>query len=137
LTLQIIPYDKPITQQEQAMPISELTHANVSQFSGTEGYYYNPIFRQARYTDGVQFVGENGASWLVTDMLAVLIHEPKVKKEEFVSIKVTVKDGTAQVVYDDGNGKVLYKQDCPGTDFPLDELKFFYTNKVLMLASEY
>jgi hypothetical protein len=123
------------------MPVSEINGKNLSQFSGTEEYYFNPIFRSVRYTDGVQFLGANGASWLVTDMLAVLVHEPKVKREEFVSVTITTKQKddvtTAKVVYDNGNGKIIYTQDYDGTDFPLRELKFFYTNNVLMLASEY
>ena len=120
------------------MSIEDLTHSNLAHFSGSERLYVNPFFKAANYTEGVKFVSDNGAAWLVTDMLAVLLHHGTVKMEEFVSITIK-KDskGGAIVIYDDGNGTILYSQSYPVTDFPLDEVMFFFTNQVLMLASEY
>lgn len=110
--------------------------STLGQFTGTEEYYSNPLFRGIQYTDACKFISDNGAAWLITDILAVLSHEKKVMREEFVSINVRVIDGGAKIIYDDGNGNVLFTQDYPITDFP-GNVKFFYTNKVLMLASEY
>jgi hypothetical protein len=114
-----------------------LTHATLNQFSGTEDYFFNPMFAKIRYTDGVKYVSDNGAAWLVTDALAVLAHHEKVRVEEFVAIKVKSANGAATVTYDDGNDNVLYVQQYPVTDLPAGEIKFFYTDTVLMLAGEY
>ena len=121
---------------------------NLQGFTGTEQYYFNPFFKSIKYTDGVKFVGDNKASWLITDILSVLIAEPKVLSEysegNFISINFILDEedktkGTA--TYTDGNEKVLYSQRYETTDiykhFQEDKINFFYTNSVLMLSGEY
>ena len=115
-------------------------------FNGTEQYYFNPFFKAIRYTDGVKFLSDNKASWLVTDSLSVLLHEEKVLKEYensgFISIKWLFEGTTATATYTDGNDGVLFVQEYGHTDFLnhfdiKNELNLFYTNGVLMLGSEY
>lgn len=110
---------------------------DLAHFTGSENRYFHPFFRAFNYTDGVQYVGANGASWLVTDILAVLCTKRKVAVESFVCITFTCKDGKGVIVWDDGNGKVLHRQKVDFTDFPLPSIKFFATDRMLMLASEY
>lgn len=114
------------------------TASDLAHFWGSETLYHMPLFAGWRYTEGVKFLNHNGCGWLVTDILAVLKLQAKVKREEFVSIKLVVSaDKTAVVTYDDGNGVVLYQQKYEMTDCPVSEIKFFATDGVLMLASEY
>jgi len=47
------------------------------------------------------------------------------------------KDRRAIMTYEDGDCKVLYRQEYDATDLSVNEIKFFYTNSMLMLASEY
>ncbi|MCX6748385.1 MAG: hypothetical protein NT076_02165 [Candidatus Pacearchaeota archaeon] len=113
---------------------------SLKDFSGTEQYYTG--YLGVNLTDGSYFVGCNSASWLITDICSVLKVDPKVKGEDFVSIKFKVNlDNTAEVIYTDGNYKVLFKQKYEFTDFKEhfkeSEVSFFYTGNVLMLASEY
>ena len=110
--------------------------SDLSHFTGSEVAYYHPMFKAIKYTEGVQFVGANGASWLVTDILAVAIFEPKVKREEFVLVTFTAKGGSGLIMWDDGNGKVLHHQDVPMTDFPDGKIKFYIENGMMMLPSE-
>ena len=123
---------------------------NLNGFTGTEQYYFNPFFKGINYTDGIKFLSDNKASWLVTDTLSVLLHEPKVKEgyeqEGFICVKWKFEntDGktTAQAIYTDGNENILFKQDYEHTDFlkhyvTESELNLYYTNGVLMLSSEY
>ena len=99
--------------------------------------FYHPMYRNIRYTDGVQFVHKH-AGWVITDMLAVLTHHKNVKSQDFVCVKVNVtKDRRAIMTYEDGDCKVLYRQEYDATDLSVNEIKFFYTDGVLMLASEY
>ena len=113
--------------------------SDLAHFFGSEQLFFNPIFRGINYTDGVKFIGDNGASWLVTDVMAVL---PKLlQKEEFLSIKckVNAEKRSAKVTIDDGNDKVLYTQDYPITDLPCDIHMYCeqsYPKPVLMLTSE-
>jgi hypothetical protein len=114
-----------------------ITTAILAQFTGTEGYHFNPLFRNINYTDGVKYLSDNGAAWLVTDTLAHLVHNKKVKGQEFVAITLAAKDGKAQLLLTDGNDKNLAKQTYDFTDLPDGEIKMFFSDGVLLLASEY
>ncbi len=111
----------------------------LSDFSGTQEYHNG--YLGVLLTDGVYFIGCNNASWLITDICSILKIDPKVKKEEFVSIKFKVNKDQAQAIYTDGNEKTLHTQTYKYTDFSKHfeekEINFFYTNNVLMLSSEY
>jgi hypothetical protein len=41
------------------------------------------------------------------------------------------------VFCDDRNGNPVYAQEIPFTDFPPDEVKFYFANKVIHLPGEY
>ena len=123
---------------------------NLKNFYGTEQYYFNPFFKNIKYTDGIKFIGDNKASWLITDALSVLNYDEKVLKEYtengFISVKWIFnndENGTATATYTDGNDEILFKQDYGITDFlkhfdiNKNELTLFYTNGVLMLSGEY
>jgi hypothetical protein len=114
-----------------------ITASQLAQYYGSEQFFFNPLFRSIKYTEGVKYLSDNGAAWLITDILAVLKGDRKVKAEEFVSICFTVKDRAGVILMTDGNDKELYKQLVEYTDFPIAEVKMFYTSGVLMLSSEY
>ena len=42
-----------------------------------------------------------------------------------------------RVACDDGNGNAVYSKRIPFTDFPLEEMAFYFTNKTILLPSEY
>lgn len=107
---------------------------DLSGFYGSEHLYFHPLFKGINYTDGVQYLNKV-CGWIVTDILSVL--KFKVTGAEFVAITFKKNGKGGSVVYDDGNGKVLYKQVYEIADIDLDEVKFFFTDGVLMLASEY
>ncbi len=120
------------------MNTANLTRANLAHFTGSEHSFFNPLFRKVTYTDGAKFISDNGGAWLIIDILAQLVHNKKVNQEEFVCVTLKVNtDHTAILTLDDGNNNILAKQNYPMTDFPLSEIKFFATNNMLMLASEY
>ncbi len=51
-------------------PDAKQLKAEPRQFTGTEQYYFNPLFEQFRYTDGVKFLAERaGAYWLLDYLL--------------------------------------------------------------------
>jgi len=60
--------------------------------------------------------------------------------QDFICIKLNIdltQDGKpAKLIFDDGNYNVLYSQNYVFTDFPLDEITFFYQNDVLYLPQE-
>jgi hypothetical protein len=94
--------------------------------------YYNVM--GIYVTDGVKYIMENGYSWFVTDAIAVI--RMKLKKEDFLSIKLIVKNDDAMMEISDGNGHVFYRQRYEWSDAKRN-LTLFYVDNVLMLSSEY
>lgn len=108
---------------------------NLPQFTGTESYtkYQGGLL----LTDGVVYLAKNADCFWFLDIIWSVQHLPAIRREEFQSWTLTVKDDKAEAVCTDGNKKVLYKQKITFTDFPLDEVKLFVQNNVIMLTSEY
>ena len=116
-----------------------LTESQLRQFTGSENWYRHGINRSVLYTDGAQFLAEQGGAYWLLDIIAIAQqHEPRVAQEEFQVWKLQVRtDRSATVFCDDGNGNVVYTQEIPFTDFPLDEVKLYFANNVIHLPSEY
>lgn len=116
-----------------------ITQDDLRQFTGTEGYTRVNFFgKRVLLTDGANYLAENGASWLIDIIMSVF---PRWGGEDFVSVKLTVKNEEGLVVMDDGNGNIIYSQKIEFTDFKFN-LKLFVVNyegtePVIMLASEY
>ena len=87
----------------------DLELSELGNFTGTESYHkLSPLFKTP-VTDGVIYIMENGYSFFVTDMLAVI--ETKLRdKSDFYAIKLKVKDETAKATITDGNKHIFYSQ---------------------------
>ena len=113
---------------------SQLEH-----FTGTEQYYFNPLYRWMKYTDGVKFFAESaggGAYWLI-DIIGTELMQ-LAKNEEFLTIDLVVLENqSAWIVVGDGNGNTLKTKRIDATDCPVGVWRFFLQHNVLMLASEY
>ncbi|MEI2780912.1 MAG: DUF6876 family protein [Candidatus Competibacter sp.] len=117
------------------MTLDEI-ESNLLQFTGTEHWYQHPLFRRYLFTDGVRYVAENcGAFWLMDAIFACQL-EPKVKREEFQVWVLKVKDRSAVLTCDNGNGNIVYQQEIPFTDFPLAEITMYFENSTLCLPAE-
>lgn len=108
------------------------------QFTGTERYYYNPIFERFRYTDGVKFLAEKAnAYWLIEYIFSSQPHR-SLRNEQFQVWKIAVKkDNTARVSVEDGNDNTLVQFNLEFTDFPLKEFALWLIDNTLILPSEY
>ena len=112
-------------------------------FCGSTTCFKIPLVK-ARYTEGIKCLTEQAqCHWLVTDT-AVVCKSLK-NKSNFIVIlfkrnSTSVQERTrkeAKITYADGNGIILLEQEYEYTDFPLDELRLFYTDDMLMLPNEY
>ena len=109
----------------------------LAQFTGTEGYWTHPLYGRINYTDGVKYVADNGAAWLIDKIAITTLHVGKLNRETFLTWTLTKSDGGAQLVCTDGNDTELFREIIGFTDFPLETIKLFLTNNILMLPSEY
>jgi len=118
---------------------AKLTKADLDQFSGSETWYRHPINPKVLYTEGAQFVAERGgAYWLLDEIAIIQPYEKAVAAEEFQVWKLEVKpDRSATLTCGDGNGNTIFTKQIEWTDFPLDEITFWFANNTIYLPSEH
>jgi len=109
------------------------------QFHGTENWYRHCMVRNVLYTDGAKYVAETAEAYWLLDEIAFSQMVKRVATEEFQlwKLKVNLKDQTARLVCEDGNGSSLFIKRIPYTDFPLEEISFYFTDNTILLPSEY
>lgn len=127
-----------IEEQTNTKKEKTLTKADLTNFTGTENWYRYSMNKNYLYTDGVKYMAEQGgAYWLIDDIL-LHQHIPAIAKEHFQFWTLKVDDDRKAVLRcDDGNGNIIWKQEIPFTDFPLPEIRLYFTDNVLLLPSEY
>ena len=128
--------DQP--QHDEACRSNKLDSTTLAQFTGTEHYYR--LNRKCLITDGAKYLAEAaGAYWLLEVAASYLLELGTA--DWFVLVRLRVKDCTAELTVEDGNGIVRATQEIPFTDFPADEQILFACwdseHWVLMLPSEY
>ena len=116
----------------------KLTAQDRAQFTGTTCYYR--ISKQHLLTDGTHYLAEQAGYYWIMD--AVSSHVTEIGTEDwFVVVSIEVKDQSAIMRYEDGNGRELVRQAIPYTDFPLANLTLYAVwdtqRWVIMLPSEY
>lgn len=110
----------------------------LEQFIGTEFYY--PLWPNVMLTDGTRFLADTaGCYWLMDAITSYIQRLPN--KEVFTSCRLTVNNGSAVLIIDDGNSNVLASQKISYTDFPLDSIHLYACfdgrQWIIMLPSEY
>jgi len=105
-------------------------------FIGTEQYYKHQL--GVMYTDGVQFLAEKaGAYWLI-DAIASYQTKRIVFEYPFQIWTLTVNNNQAALEMKGDSGfPVAIRQHIKFTDFPLDEIKLYLIDGILLLPSEY
>jgi len=116
-----------------------LTKADLWQFTGTEYWYRHWAIRHITFTDGAKYVADTaGAYWLLDEIAFAQKGNKKVATQAFQLWKLAVRpDHTATLSCEDGNGNKVFTKYLEYTDFPLDEIKFYFTDNVILLTSEY
>jgi hypothetical protein len=116
-----------------------LCKADLMQFTGSEQWYRHALNRAVVFTDGAKHVADaGGAYWLLDEIALSQRYEKAVSAEEFQCWKLTVHDDqTATLLCDDGNGRGVFSKHIEYTDFPLPEITLYFTNKTILLPSEY
>ena len=108
-------------------------------FCGTETWFSHPLFRKFLYTEGVQFLATQAECyWLLDLIFGFQIDQQAVWNEPFQcwDLKVTEnKAGT--LICDDGNGNIVFTHNLAFTTFPMESIRLYFTDNVLLLTSEY
>jgi len=115
-----------------------LDESDLANFTGSENWYQHWLGK-CLYTDGAKYVADQaGANWLI-DEIAINQTRPKVRAEEFQVwvLKVDLERRKGVLTCDDGNGNLVFTKRIEYTDFPLPEIRFYCTDGVILLPSEY
>ena len=118
---------------------SPLDANTLAQFTGSQNFYRHGLVRQVLYTEGVEYVVETaGAYWLLDEIALAQRHIISVKREDFQvwDLKVNAEQ-TAMLTCGDGNGLEVYSKHIEFTDFPEPGIRFYYSDWVIHLPSEY
>lgn len=129
----------------------DLELRDLDKYYGTEAYHsLKPLFT-TKMTDGVAYVYNNGYAWAITDSLALIEGAKKQRRtekelsklieyfnkgEDFLAIKLKLKDKGAIITIEDGNNKVLHKQIYKITTAKR-ELTMYVVDGIILLSGEY
>jgi hypothetical protein len=117
-----------------------LDEADLAQFTGSEQWFKHWLGRVV-FTDGAKYVFDNaanGAYWLCDEIVLAQSYK-KVRNEVFQLwvLKVDLEHKRGELRCEDGNDNVVFKKSIPYTDFPLPEIRFYFTDNTIFLPQEY
>ncbi len=124
----------------QPQIIMTLNKSDLTQFTGTTRYYKH--LTGLLYTDGVQYVAEQGKAYWLIDAIVSWQFDPNIQKDpmlqdiQFWKLKVN-QDNSAVLICERDSGNVAVTQEIKLTDFSLPKISLYFTQNVLMLPSEY
>lgn len=111
----------------------------LGQFTGSETFYYHPLFKKFIYTEGVRHLAEKAGAYWFLEYIFSKQEIKTISKEGFQAwtIKVNQQEHRASVILEDGDTNEICRYLIPFTDFPLDELTLWFIGGTLLLPSEY
>lgn len=117
-----------------------LTSHELNQFTGTTKYF-NHATKSLVYTEGVQYMGERGAYWII-DLIASYQTPVRLEEIPFQAWKIKrTPEGGFVAIMTDGNYNEYVRQTGEYTDLKIDIELFCIADPihkaVLLLVSEY
>lgn len=130
---ELIHQEKPLSEIGQTV-INALAYATDCQQP-----YFHPNFKKLVYSDNIKLLCTKAQSYWLLDIIGSVL--PQIQQHDFSVIKLDVYrlgNGQTKALFtcDDGDDKVYYRQTIEFTDFPIDEISFYYENDLLYLPSE-
>jgi len=104
-------------------------------FHGSEEVYKFSSISHLSLSEGAKFIAENCKAYWFMDIISS--YQNKLINEKFQVWTLTVFNSKCEVVCTNGNETTLVTQKIKFTDFPLDSIKLYCTNNVILLPSEY
>lgn len=109
---------------------------DLQMFHGTESYHQ--ISPGVYFTDGIKYLADQAKCyWLI---VVIASRQTKVIKKvpfQIWNLKVNPDKSCVVTMKEDTGEPNRVRQEIPYTDFPLDEIKLYYIDGVLLLPSEY
>ncbi len=109
---------------------------DLQNFTGTESWYSHKLMHETVYTEGVKYFADHAGAYWFLDIVDTELF-PLQKEHGFLSITMTVANEQALITATDGNETTLWDKQISFTDCPDGTYRFFFTDNVLLLTSEY
>lgn len=133
------------------LPMNPLSRSDLDQFTGSETFYRHALFQKIVYTEGVQYLAENGhAYWLIEAIASHLLSQefnaaakkdPRLKLIHFWKLAVHPNKTADLTARADSDEEPFITQHLSYTDFPLESIDIWAADHgqgfTLMLPSEY
>jgi hypothetical protein len=116
--------------------ISARLRADLTAFIGTENWHSHAFNKHLMLTDGVVYFAEAAGAWWFLDIIATEGMSLQAK-HPFLAIMLDVREGEADIHFTDGDGLRLYRRHIHFTDAPQGMWRFYLTDNVMLLPSEY
>ena len=109
-------------------------------FYGTESYHR--IYPNLVLTDGAKYLADEAGCYWLYDIVWSVLNHPNIYNQDFLVVQIHKTEHPKAVVrIMDGDDTVLYQQNIPYTDFPLNKYEVYvqYNGEywVVLLTSEY
>ncbi len=112
--------------------------AELRHFTGSEQVFYNPMFPEFKYTEGVKYLAQEANCYWLLDYVFSNLAIKAISEQPFQVWKLKVAENrTATIIVEDGNGNQIKSFQLTFTDFPLEEIDLWFIEGVLILPSEY
>lgn len=123
----------------------------LNQFTGSTQFYRNAFNRAVLYTEGVQYLAENGEAYWLIDAIAIHIgsrefqlaaaQDERISLIHFWKLAVSPDRSANLTALADSGETPFIVQKIPFTDFPLEQIDIWAGNNgegfTLMLPGEY
>jgi hypothetical protein len=116
--------------------LSARLRADLSAFIGTEQWHRHALNRHMLVTDGVNYFAETAGCYWFLDIVATEVMTLQTQ-HPFLVIDLDVASNKADIRASDGNDLVLFERHIHFTDAPDGLWRFYLTDNVLLLPSEY
>lgn len=117
-----------------------LNLSKLEQFTGSSVVYKHQS--NLTYTEGVKYVADHGNAYWLIDAIASyqkdsrITQDPMLQGIQFWKLQVN-DDQSAVLICERDADDIAISQEIEFTDFPLKKIRFYLSNNVLMLPSEY
>jgi hypothetical protein len=116
--------------------LSAQLRADLGAFIGTENWHRHALNKHLLLTDGVVYFAETAGCYWFLDIIATEGMSLQAK-HPFLAIMLDVREGEAVIHVTDGDGLRLSRRHIHFTDAPEGQWRFYLTDNVLLLPSEY
>ena len=108
----------------------------LSNFTGTQNWH--KFNGGLLLTDGIKHLAEICQCYWLLDIISSVQTLPAIKPESFQVYTLNkTGENSAKLFASDGDENLLYQQEIPSTDFPLESISIWLVDGVILLPTEY